>query len=419
MPYDAPQTTISARAGGPGEIPETPLVVRLTALGRELTNISDWSISSAFMTSTDAFEFTYYDEDIEKTRNLELQPVELIVYGATRLIGRIDGTRRGRNGYSVICRGRDFMADLVESNVDPLLNIHAGEDLLGAIVKTAGPVGINTVFDDDGAMRNLRAGRKAHIKTKPRKGKKKSKSKLNPYKPMPGQGIYEYLNKIMAREGVTIQPGPNRNTVVLASPNYDQDPLYQIRRTREQAQGVYNNIESAEADRDFSSFPTYTLVQGAFAQAGSKGEHGTEAIDMWALAARFKTELGRILQASTVSSRWPPGKPTATEVLAGTLYRLLVFRDQDARTEEQIEKAAKRAVAERLKETLQYSVTLKGHVAPDSGALYTHDTIVNVNDDIADVHEELWVESCKLHYSSNEGPKTELVCWRPEGFDIE
>jgi prophage tail gpP-like protein len=414
LPYDAPETTVTPRAGTPGEIPETPLIVRLPALGRELTNIPDWSISSSFMTSTDGFEFSLYEEDVEKTRGLELQPVELVVYGQTRLIGRIDGSRRGRNGYTVTYRGRDFIADLVECNVDPTLSIHAGDDLLTAIVKAAGPLGINTVFDDDGAMRNMRAGRKVRAKSKPSKRKKK----LNPYKPQPGQGVYDFLNKIMAREGVTIQPGPNRSTVVLASPNFDQEALYQLRRTREQGQGVYNNIESAEADRDFSSFPTFTMVQGAQAKAGSKGQHATKAFDLWAISARFRSELGRILADATVSDRWLPGK-VANEVIAGALYRLLVFRDNDARNEDQIEKAAKRTIAERLKETLQYSVTLKGHVAPESSALYTHDTMINVNDDIADVHEELWVESCKISYTSNGGPRSDLVCWRPESFELD
>lgn len=415
MPYDAPETTITPRAGTPGEIPETPLIVRLTLLGRELTNITSWSIDSSFMTSTDSFEFTLYEEDVEKTRGLELQPVELVVNGQTLLIGRIDSSTRGRDGYSITFRGRDFMADLVESNADPIVKIKQGDDLLTAITTAAGPLGINTVFDDDGAMRNLRTGRKVKAKTKPGKRKRK----LNPYKPQPGEGTYEFLNKVGAREAVTLQCGPNRNTIVLATPNYDQAALYQIRRTREQENGVYNNIETAEAIRDFSSFPTFVVVQGAHATAGSKGEHQTQFFDVWKIAAAFKSELGRILTNATVSSRWLPGKPPANEVLAGTLYRLLVFRDNDARNADQIEKAARRAIADRLKETLRYPATLKGHIAPDTGALYAPDTIIGVNDDIADVHEELWIESRKFRFTPNEGPKTDLVCWRPEGFSLE
>lgn len=415
MAFDQPGST--ATGGGASDLPQTPLVVRLVGQGREITSITDWSISSSFMTSTDAFEFTYYDENIENTFGLELQPVELYVGERLRLVGRIDGTRRGANGYSVVCFGRDFIADIVESNVDPTLKINVGENVLKAIQKTARPNGVSEVGADDGSMTALRSG----VKKKSRRTKKtdKRQRKLNDYKPQPGQGIYEFLNKILAREGVTLQPGPNRKTVICATPNYDQPAFYQIRRTREQQQGVYNNIESGEATRDFSSFPTFVIVQGALARAGQKGEHATQFFDVWKIAAAFKSELARILTDSTVSGRWTPDKPPANEVIAGILYRLLVFKDDDARNADQIENAARRAIAERLKETLNYRCTLKGHVDPSSLAQYTHDAIASVNDDIANVHEELWVESCTLRYSGSEGPTTELVCWRPESFKLD
>jgi prophage tail gpP-like protein len=415
LAFDTPSNSTS-QGGASGDLPQTPLIVRLTALGREITSITDWSISSSFMTSTDAFEFTVYDEDIEKTRGLELQPVELVVGDRTRLVGRIDGTKRGRNGYSVTCYGRDFIADMVESNVDPTLKIKPGDNVLRATLAAGGPNGIENVGADDGAMSMLRSG--VRKKSRRNKGKDKRQSKLNDYKPQPGQGIYEFINKILAREAVTMQPGPVRNTVILATPNYDQDATYQFRRTRDQQQGVHNNIESAEANRDFSSFPTYVIVQGALARAGQKGEHATQVFDTWAISHEFKTELGKILQNTTISGRWVPSKPAADKVKAGALYRLLVFKDDDARNAEQIENAARRAIAERMKETLQYTVSLKGHTDPLSLALYTHDMIANVNDDIADVHEELWVESCTLKYSASEGSTTEMILWRPEGFEL-
>jgi prophage tail gpP-like protein len=416
LPFDAPPTTITARGGTPGEIPETPLLVKFLALGRETSSISEWSMQSAYMTSTDGFQFTVYDENADNLKKLELQPVELIVNGQVQATGRIDRTRRGNNGRSVTCYGRDFVADIVESNVDPLVKIKSGDDLLTAIVTAGGPSGINTVFDDDGAMRNLRTGRKARVK---RNKPSKKKRKLSDFKPQPGDGIYEFLNKIMAREGVTIQPGPNRNTLVLASPNYDQDPLYRIARTRDQEDGVHNNLIDGEADRDFSRFPTYVIVQGAHARAGQKGDHAVQVFDLWAISARFNSELGAILQDVTVSGRWLPTKPAANEVLRGALYRLLVFRDDDARNGDQIEKAAKRAIAERLKDTLQYTATLKGHVAPDSGAVYSVDTMIQVDDELADVHEPLWIAERTLRYSSSEGALTDIVAWRPESFEID
>jgi len=416
VPYDSPPTTVAPRGGAPGEPPETPLLVRFPGLGRETTSITAWSIDSNYMTSTDGFEFTLYDENIENTRHLELQPVELIVNGQSRLIGRIDHTRRGDDGLAITCMGRDFIGDILECNVDPLLKIKEGDELLNAITTAAGPAGINAVFDDDGAMRELRAGRKVKVRQKKPSKKKK---KLNEYKPMPGQGMYEFLNKISAREGVTLQAGPNRNTLVISSPNYDQDPLYRIFRTRDQLTGAHNNIESAVADRDFSKMPTYVIVQGAYAKPGQKGDRFTQMFDMWSISARFVSELGRSLQDVTVSSRWVPGQNPAEEVLRGALYRLLVIRDDDARSAEQIEKSAKRAIAERMKDTLEYRVTLKGHIAPDSGALYSQDTMIQVDDEIADLHEVLWVAGARLSYKPREGPKTDLVCWRPESFLID
>lgn len=101
------------------------------------------------------------------------------------------------------------------------------------------------------------------------------------------------------------------------------------------------------------------------------------------------------------------------------LYRLLVFRDDDARNGEQIEKAAKRTIAERMKDTLQYRLTLKGHVDPGSGAVYALDTMIRVDDEFADLHEVLWVADRTLRYSEGEGPMTDLVCWRPESFELD
>lgn len=364
------------------------------------------------MTPSDTFSFTLYDEKFENTKGLELQPVELILNGASQLVGRIDVTERGENGRAVVCRGRDFMADLIECNIDPTIRIVSGETLLIAISKAASPVGIDTIWDNDGAMNELRAGRKIKQR-KPRK--KHAKKKLNDYKPQPGEGIYEFLNKIMAREGVTLQTGPNRNTIVIASPNYDQDPLCHITRDR---LGEHNNIITATATRDYSRFPTYTLVSGTQSRPGAKGDKATQAYDLFAVTAGFRSELLSILQNVTVSLRWLPGE-MATEVREGRLYRLLVHRDDESRDADQIQSAAKRLIAEKLKDTLSYTANLRGHIDPSTGAIYTLDTLVDVNDDVCDVHEALWIETRNLRYSEGDGATTEIKCLRPESFDLD
>jgi hypothetical protein len=150
---------------------------------------------------------------------------------------------------------------------------------------------------------------------------------------------------------------------------------------------------------------------------GKPSKNASQEVDLWTYGVKENTELGKILTASTVSSRWEPGKG-ATEVASGALYRLLVYRDEEARTETMIESAMKRAIAERLKDTLEYRVTLKGHADATTGAIYSVDTMIDVNDSVCDVHEQLWIASRTLRYSGSDGPTTELVCWRPESFVI-
>ena len=93
------------------------------------------------------------------------------------------------------------------------------------------------------------------------------------------------------------------------------------------------------------------------------------------------------------------------------------FRDQQARTATQLEKAAHRLLNEHLKNTLVYEVTLIGHVDPFTKALWSTDTMVDVNDEVCDVHELLWVMERTFTYG-NGGAKTKLKCIRPGSFEI-
>ena len=397
---------------------ESKLTVQFPGLARDTQNVLEWRIDSAYLTSTDGFQFTLYEEDRTLLRGLELQPVELLVAGAFQLIGRIDRTRVGHDGHAVECSGRDYIADLVECNVDPTMKLKLGDKLDTAILMAASPVGIDVVIsDDDITMGTVRSGKKVRRSGGGGRGKSRLGKAVQDFKPQPGEGIYEFLNKIVARAGGTIQPGTARNELLIEEPLYDADPLYRLARTDDVANGVHNNIVDAVADRDFSRFPTYVLINGTQARGGDRGANASFDYDVWGIAAGFRSELGRILQDGSVSDRWKPGK-VADQVKDGSLYRLFVHRDEPARDAEQVEMAARRALAERLKDTLEYTVMLKGHTDPDSGAVWSVNTIVQVDDDIADIHEPLWIAERTLSYAPREGARTQLRCWRPESFEL-
>jgi hypothetical protein len=399
---------------------DSPLTVRFTRLGHETTLVKEWSIDSAYLVSTDGFSFTLWDPNPANLRGLELQPVELLVNGVTQCFGRIDRTSVGGDGTAVRCDGRDYIADLVECNVDPSLKIKRGQPLAEVITLAASPVGIDTVIaDDDVIMGGIRSGKKP--KRSGGSGKSRRKKRTGKpfvdFKPEPGQGIYDFLSQIVAREGATIQPGEGRNILVLSEPIFDQEALYSIRRRIGSASGVHNNVVSATADRDYSRFPTFMLMNGTQAIGGKTSANSKHEYDLWTQLEGFNSELGNILLTGATPGRWLPGY-MSDRMATGALYRLLNHRDEVARDDDQVKNAAHRAMAERLKDTLAYHVDLRGHTDPETGAIWSVDTMVDVDDDICNIHERLWIAERTLRYSPGEGATTSLVCYRPESFAL-
>lgn len=383
---------------------DTGLTVRFEQAGKEEQRVKDWSIDSSYLVSTDEFHFTLYSPKREDFQDIELQPVELIVNGASQCLGRIEVTERGSDGSAVACSGRDYISEIVECNVDPFKVVTANTALGDALLDMMRPVGIKTVTDFDGLnMTQVRSG------IAPKGGKKRKSPKAvkaEDYKPTPGQGIYEFCNRLIARHGATLQPANKRSEILIDAPDFDQDPLFFLTRTDDTTSSAGNNIESATARRDFTRFPTYAVFTGTVAKSNETGTGVGFQFDMLKFAESLgNDELIRIMARAVQPGRSKEGDPNA-------LYRLLYHRDTDSRTQAQLEAAAHRAVAERLKDTLSYSATVRGHVDPISGAVWSVGAMCSVNDAITGVHENLWILSRKLRYGTD-GAMTDLEMIRP------
>jgi prophage tail gpP-like protein len=387
---------------------DTGLKVRFERDGRVTKNVVEWEIESSYLVSTDGFSFTLFEQDRKLTEFLELQPVELIVNGVSQLVGRIDVTERGDSAYRVRCEGRDYIADIVESNIDPFKRVTAGSELGDAILDMVRICGIQTITDFENIlMAELRTGKP--IKHTKRKGKKSLKT--DDLKPKYGEGIYEFCNRLVARFSATLQPSNVRSDIVIDSPDYTQEPSYSLRRTDDVTSSAGNNILRGRARRDYSSFPTHCIFTGSASAKGKTGQQLSKFFDMAVFAEGFGDELGRTIRDGISVGKNADGAP-------GVLTRLLTHRDEDSRTEDQLFAAASRAIAERLKDTLAYTCTVKGHTDPATGAIYSVNTMAQVDDSIAGVHEPLWIARRTLRYVEGSGAETELELWRPESFQI-
>lgn len=394
---------------------DSPLTVSLPLLSQQASNVGPlqvgaWEIDSAYLISTDGFQFTLVSEDPNLLRGLELQPVDLSVRGQQQCLGRIDKTRR-ESAKAITCMGRDYISDLVECNVDPLFKPAPNSNIQELLRTVASPCGIDVISDlTDATLQKARTGVALRVQSP---GKVFTTLTAQDLKPDKGQGIYEYMNSIVSRIGATIQPAFDRQTLFIGEPAFHVDPPYRIVRKTGQAGEVANNVVSAAAERDFSSFPTFTQFTGSSGSAGQKATASANQIPTVELADN--AELERIFTYGITGSRRKPLDNSET-LGEGRLYRLLVLEDEKARSADQIQAAMRRAIAERLKDTLVYTVTVKGHASAETGAIWSVDTMVDVDDDVCDVHEVLWIARRKLKYTPSEGATTEMELWRPNAF---
>lgn len=365
--------------------------------------ITGYSLDSSFLTSTDEWAIELFDTDPARLRNLQLEPIILHIHDKPQLVQRVEHIKRGDNGGAVSIDGRDHLADILECNIDPTVRVTEDMTLAQAVLVAAGPCGIDTVFGEaDVQLRSIKSG------APPKAGKDQGFGKLEPgnLKPEAGMGIFEWLNRLAARQGCTIQPGPTRNSVVLAAPSYDQEPIATFARYRDPAPARRGNVVSATADENYSKFPTCGIASGKVTSTGEPAKSAVSTFDVM----KFSPALAAKMSGRVLGERSLPASP---KPLGNALYRLLYVKDDDARKPEQVERAISRAMSERLRETLSYQVTVKGHVDHDTGYVFAVDTMATVRDEIADVDEKLWIESRRFTYQRGQGAVTAMQLLRP------
>lgn len=368
--------------------------------------IVNYRIESAFMTSADNFSIDVYDTDPRRLRYLATEPVKLWLYETCQLIGRVDSVQRGHNGRMVTLRGRDYVGDILECNVDPTLAFKEGMTLEKAILLATSPCGITKVVGNDSLLhRNILTGKSVKTKAAP---KDFSKLVLRDANPKKGEGIYECVNKLAARHGCMVKTYDSRNTLSLRAPLYAQAASYDLVRRYDESLAQHNFIVSATSGEDYSRMPTRAMFTAKHATSGK----GSDPLLVEFPASDYLNSMGASgteVAPKCVFERILPGKPASG---IGRLYRLLAFQDEDAKNQDQLGKSALRAFSERLKDTLEYSFTVKGHRHWNTGAIWSIDTLVDVKDEACDLEENLWIAKRSHYYQAGQGAFTDGTALR-------
>lgn len=406
------------------DLDEESLVVELEASGIHHDKIISYTLNSAYLTPTDGWEFVVASDENPaalRRRWRAWQPVRLSIAGRQQVIGRIDANEgTGPSGAWLKVKGRDYLADIVDSTVDPQFQIKQGWDIGKFLEELLLPYGITTIFGDvnQAALnRNILTGKRTFKGTPSRDFRAAT---LSDFKAEENEGAMEYANRVLARHRFTLQPAGTRDSAIVGDPNYSQDVLYSLSRPG-------NNVKTNGcAKRDYTNVPTVTMGRGRSGESGKNlgsTKHDIGTFDP--ATARSNIGLVRDVQRTITSDegievvrqkRFDPKKPDTTVYgYDQPVYKPLFFRDKTSRNQEQVEAAVARTLAEKLRETLVYTAEVRGHVDKASGAVWAVDTLAHVRDEIEDVDEVMWISE-RTFENDGSGPKTMLTLVRPESF---
>ncbi len=319
--------------------------------------------------------------------------------------------------------GNDFLHDLVMADLDPTVRVTSKMDLADFILEVCKPFGIKTVFGNFNLTRNIRTGKQPNIHGNTRGLHEIKTSEL---KPTVGMKVLEFLHRVVARHGFTIQPGGTRDSLCVTEPQYAQDPLYRFSRN---ADGSTGNILNGEAERDYSEVPTFVAALGRKGRDEPGGKLTGMRNQLPAFGQGSPAELTKNSEVqSTISNehglsmiveeRFNPKKgPTTIYGTDFPLYRPMFYEDKDSGTQEQLDRGMRRQLAEHMKSTLTYTCSVRGHRDPESGALYAYDTIADVADEVEDVEERMWIVSRTFENQGN-GPTTTLKMLRLGAYTL-
>jgi prophage tail gpP-like protein len=401
---------------------EDGLTVTLEESGKTYSSgrgIEEYRISSSWLTPTDAWSFTVYDDENPaqlRTTFRPWQPIKLAINGQVQILGRIDKIESaGESGAALTVSGRDYLADAVDATVDPAIQIKKEMDLGAAMLEIFRPFGIVTILGEYNLTRNILTGVSA-LKGKPRKNFKAA----NPDELRPGEnvGVMEWANRIVARHGFMIQPADNRGTIGVFEPHDLQEPQYELARP--------GNILAARASRDYTDVPTVTIARGRAGNPsaevkGTLHEYATFGSETLNPITKIPEIRQIIFPENGVGSlireqRFDLKKPDPTlYAFSPPVYKPLFYADKDSKNQEQLEYGAKRMVADRLKKTLDYTCTVRGHVDARSGALWAINTVAHVLDQLEQLSERLWLYE-RDFFNEGKGPMTALKFMRQDSF---
>lgn len=352
---------------------------------------AEWS--SDYLTPCDTFRFEAGSDDapivVAKRFPVDAPVRVSLVFEAGGFINLLDGyvdstdlevARSGGGGRRCVIEGRDFLGDVVDSNVDPRLRLPVNptlEQIIDTVLKGE-PFKLDYKTADLDVRANIAVNPrmkkpKARAPTRPSRKSRKAKAK-DAFQPRDGESAYAYLARMCSLFGYNLSASfsENKRVVILGGPDYEQSSQYTL-RLLDGAVGQENNVLYAAMRLDMTNVPREVIVKGG---AFAKGE-----------ATKNLSVL-----TSNITQR----------------PRQVFVSDQRAKDKDTSERVA-RATLGRLKRTFAtYRAKAQGFVDPETGNPFLVNTTALVDDDMTGTQGPMWIESVTMRQSRRAGSTTDL-----------
>lgn len=375
------------------------LDVRIGSITVERWN--DYSIDHDMLEPADSFRLTL---DAATIDHYLLAPpdtyVEIVLDDVTILSGYTDERKwhAAREEKSLVITGRDKGGRLVDESM-PLGDL-AGLGIQDLAERVVGIGNLDTPWFDRVLLSNaenralVRGGRRPTGKAKltkvisEPKFEKKVRSELRVH---PGQTRWQTLRNFLDECELMAWAAADGRALIIGEPNYDQEPQYSFfapaPKSVRSSEG--NILEYDLSDSVAERYSALITVGAGRADDDDDGPSVTQH--------RFEVKNG--------TGRYGVGGDF-------TFPKVLIFADDDCRTQELTEKRARREMAVRDASSLSIELTVQGHgQAPDRFSpttLYAFDTIAHVEIEELGVTGLYLVTGLTFQHNREQGETTKL-----------
>lgn len=408
----------------------------------EIVAVDRWisyDFASDFLTPTDSFSFTLGSTEAglpDKLRAALKLGAQVSIHNetnifATGIIDAIDISADRSAGIVYNIHGRDKLGQTLDTVADPTFQLKSGGTLAELLKRLFAPFGWPNDDDyeiDGDANRDARMGKRG-VKTSetPKNAAKKRRHRqegggpearklasfiLHQTKPYHHESVFHFASRVAQRHGLWICCSADGETLIVGKPDFNQEPTFVLHRGRDGR----GNILSGTVHYAMTDQPTLIIADG-FA-VGASGEFGKGRIKAHIVNPMLGlTDEGDNTPEVAALLAKHPGTVENTLPMASFPFRAanipfrpMFLHDPESRTQEQLNAFVKREMSLLYRKALTTSYVVEGHGQTVDGQFvaWAPDTVVDVEDEIGELQERMYVLGVAFSKSRMGGTTTRL-----------